>query len=350
MTSHQTSAASAPHISTAFDGVRLHVVTGKGGTGKSTFAAALALSLAEAGKKVLLCEVEGRQSLSRLFGVAGVSYTEERVAVSRQGGEVYALSVEPRAALMDYLDTFYVMGGRAGKMLDKIGAVEFATTIAPGLRDVLLTGKVYEAAGRTTKGRRRHGGDPVFDAVVVDAPPTGRVTRFLNVSAEVSGLAKIGPIHKQADSMRQMMHSDSTRVHLVTLLEEMPVQETQDGIDELRAAALPVGAVVMNQIRKSDFSSAEHAALARGEVEVDDLAEVLHGTVAGECPDPDTVAEGLLRFGRDHADRLAMQADQMDRVLDFGQPTLRLPQLMGNVDLGGLHDLADVIRKQGVRS
>lgn len=350
MTNHQSRSGFAPHISTAFDGVRLHVVTGKGGTGKSTFAATLALSLAEQGKKVLLCEVEGRQSLSRLFGVAGVSYTEERVAVSRHGGEVFALSVEPRAALMDYLDTFYVMGSRAGKMLDKIGAVEFATTIAPGLRDVLLTGKVYEAAGRTTNGRRRHGGQPVFDAVVVDAPPTGRVTRFLNVSAEVSGLAKIGPIHKQADSMRQMMHSPSTRVHLVTLLEEMPVQETQDGIDELRAAGLPVGAVVMNQVRTSDFTSGENATLAAGDVDVADVAEALRGTVAGDCPDPDTVAERLVTFGRDHAARLTMQANQAQRVASFERPTLRLPQLMGSVDLGGLHDLSEVIRKQGVRS
>ena len=75
----------------------------------------------------------------------------------------------------------------------------------------------------------------------MDAPPTGRITRFLNVNDEVAGLAKIGPIHNQAQAVMRVLKSPETAVHLVTLLEEMPVQETADGIAELRAAGLPVG-------------------------------------------------------------------------------------------------------------
>ena len=166
---------------------RLHVVTGKGGTGKTTVAAALALALAAGGRRVLLCEVEGRQGIAQLFDVPPLPYEERKIAVAAGGGDVYALAVEPKAALMEYLELFYRMG-RAGKVLERLGAVDFATTIAPGLRDVLLTGKVYEAA-------RRRGADrgPSTTRSCSTHRPPGASTRFLNVNEEVAGLAKVGP-------------------------------------------------------------------------------------------------------------------------------------------------------------
>src|ERR1700712_1848554 len=129
---------------------------------------------------------------------------------------------------------------RAGRALRKMGAVDFATAIAPGLSDVLLTGKIKEAATRRRDGR------PVYDAVVVDAPPTGRITRFLNVAGEVAGLARSGPIKTQSDGVMAVLRSPQTAVHLVTLLEDMPVQETADAIADLTAAGLPVGSVIVN--------------------------------------------------------------------------------------------------------
>ncbi len=75
-----------------------------------------------------------------------------------------------------------------------MGAVDFATTIAPGLRDVLLTGKAVEVVRRRDKTA-----SDSYDAVVLDAPPTGRIAKFLNVNSEMSGLAKAGPIRKHAD-------------------------------------------------------------------------------------------------------------------------------------------------------
>src|SRR6266508_456566 len=210
---------------------RLHVVTGKGGTGKTTVAAALAMALATEGTNVLLMEVEGRQGLAQIFDVPPLPYQERKIAVAPAGGDVYALAVEPEAALLEYLDMYYHLG-RAGKALDRFGVVDFVTTIAPGLRDVLLTGKVYEAARRKVRGQF------VYDAVVLDAPPTGRIPRFLNVNAEVAGLAKVGPVRSQADSIMDMLRSERTAVHLVTLLEEMPVQETVDAVEHLHALAL----------------------------------------------------------------------------------------------------------------
>src|SRR5262250_1920658 len=97
---------------TDWDGVRLHVVTGKGGTGKTTVAAALALALASSGKPVLLIEVEGRQGIAQLFDVPPLPYEERKVAVApaadgRPGGDVYALAVDPQSALTEYLEMFY---------------------------------------------------------------------------------------------------------------------------------------------------------------------------------------------------------------------------------------------------
>src|SRR5580704_1831335 len=142
---------------TDWDGVRLHVVTGKGGTGKTTVAAALALALATAGRKVLLIEVEGRQGIARLFDCPPLPYAERKVAIglgadsgAGQGGDVYALAVDPEGALLDYLAMFYGMR-RAGSALTKLGVVDFATTIAPGLSDVLVTGKATEATRRRVR-------------------------------------------------------------------------------------------------------------------------------------------------------------------------------------------------------
>ncbi|MFE6852001.1 ArsA family ATPase, partial [Streptomyces sp. NPDC057674] len=222
---------------------RLQVVSGKGGTGKTTVAAALALALATEGKRTLLVEVEGRQGIAQLFETEALPYEERKIAVAPGGGEVYALAIDAERALLDYLQMFYKLG-TAGRALKKLGAIDFATTIAPGVRDVLLTGKACEAVRR----REKHGGH-TYDHVVMDAPPTGRITRFLNVNDEVAGLARIGPIHNQAQAVMRVLKSPETAVHLVTLLEEMPVQETADGIAELRAAELPVGRVVVNMVR-----------------------------------------------------------------------------------------------------
>ena len=160
-------------------------MTGKGGTGKTTVAGALALALAAGGHRVLVMETEGRQGLAQLFDTPPLPYEERRVATAPEGGEVFALAVDAHGALLEYLDLFYKLG-RAGRALDKMGAVDFATTVAPGLRDVLLTGKAYEAVRHNRGGRR------TYDAVVMDAPPTGRITRFLNVNHEVAGLARSG--------------------------------------------------------------------------------------------------------------------------------------------------------------
>ena len=310
---------------------RLDVVTGKGGTGKTTAAAALALALASGHRKVLLCEVEGRQGIASLFDVAPLSYGERRLAVGPDGGEVYGLAVDAEAALLEYLEMFYRLG-RAGKALDRFGVVDFATTVAPGVRDVLLIGKVFEAT------RRRANGRPVYDAVVLDAPPTGRIGRFLNVNSEVAGIAKVGPIRAQATSIMTLLRSPQTRVHVVTTLEEMPVQETLDALDELDEIRLPVGAVVVNAQRGSELTPAQLHAALHGTLDAQQVAAELKEAGA---PSDDTTVSALLAQAREHAEREHLEQEQLRRLEQAGRPILALPYVTSGVDLGALYELAD---------
>jgi anion-transporting ArsA/GET3 family ATPase len=313
---------------------RLHVVTGKGGTGKTTVAAAMALALADRGKRILLVEVEGRQGLAQLFDVPPLPYVERRIAVGPAGGEVFALAVDAEAALLEYLDMYYHLG-RAGKALDKVGAVDFVTTIAPGLRDVLLTGKVYEAT------RRKSHGHLAYDAVVLDAPPTGRIGRFLNVNHEVAGLAKVGPIRNQADAIMGMLRSDVTQVHLVTLLEEMPVQETLDAVSQLEKLELRIGSVVVNMVRRSPL---DDDALALAVKEKLPAAELARGLRAAGLSAAKEVVATLIAEAHDHAIRVGLERENRDRIDALGKRVTELALVPDGIDQGTLFDLAEELR------
>jgi anion-transporting ArsA/GET3 family ATPase len=327
---------------TDWDGVRLHVVTGKGGTGKTTVAGALALALAADNKKVLLIEVEGRQGIAQLFDVPPLPYAERRIAVglgtrAHQGGDVFALVADPESALIEYLEMFYSLR-HAGTALAKLGVMDFATTIAPGLRDVLLTGKAAEAVRRKDDKRGR-----AYDAVVMDAPPTGRIGRFLNVTSEVSDLARVGPIRGHADTVQKVIRSPETVVHFVTVLEEMPVQETLDGVAELRALGVRAGGIIVNMTRPLELPPGQLQAVADGDV---DQAQLALGLKSAGLDDSTGLAAALAMELSAQAKTALGQELQQQRLDTVGQPCYQLPWLTGDIGLAGLYRLASALREQ----
>ncbi len=319
---------------------RLHFVSGKGGTGKSTVAAALALALAAGGRRVLLVEVEGRQGIAQLFDVPQLPPVETRVASADGGGEVYALAIDIETAFLEYLDMFYNLGF-AGRAMRKIGAIEFATTIAPGLRDVLLTGKVKECVVRTDKK-----GNRAYDEVVVDSPPTGRIGNFLDVTKAMADLAKGGPVRSQSEGVVRLLHSADTVVHLVTLLEALPVQETADAVRELAAADLQLGTVIVNRTEPTFLPVDSLEAIAEGNI---DAAAIQDGLAKTGITLSEADFAGLLTESIEHASTLSAQVESAAQLDELDVARMSLPMLADGVDLGGLYELAAKLAEQGVR-
>ncbi|KDN16343.1 ArsA-related P-loop ATPase [Amycolatopsis rifamycinica] len=319
---------------------RLHFVTGKGGTGKTTLAAALGLALAREGRRVLLIEVEGRQGIAQLFDTEPLPYAEQRIAAVPGGGELRALHVDVEAALLEYFEMFYNLGF-AGRTLRRMGAIEFATTLAPGLRDVLLTGKIKECVGRTESDGRH-----TYDAVVVDAPPTGRVVKFLDVTKALTDLAKTGPIRGQAEGVVRLLHSGETVVHLATLLEEMPVRETVEAVAELDGADLRPGAVLVNRVRPLRLPARSITAAADGRV---DASRVRTGLASAGLKLPQDTLDALVEETVEHAVRVAAEQRAREQLAEADLPTLELPDVTDGIDVAALYELAEALTDQGVR-
>lgn len=318
---------------------RLHFVSGKGGTGKTTVAAALAIALASEGKKVLLVEVEGRQGIAQRFDVPPLPPTDHQVATAEDGGGVWALALDIEHALLEYLDMFYNLGF-AGRAIKKVGAIDFVTTVAPGLRDVVITGKIKERVIATDKQGRL-----LYDAVVVDSPPTGRIGNFLDVTAAMRDLAKTGPIRNQSEGVVTLLHSAQTAVHLCTLLEAMPIQETIEAVDELVGKDLNIGAVFVNRVRPHHLPDDQFDEIAEGQVDSTALRAELEA--AGLTVTDEDFA-GLLTETIDYAVRLQAQQVARADLDEVPAPQIELPELDEHVDLGALYQLARTMKEAGV--
>jgi anion-transporting ArsA/GET3 family ATPase len=298
------------------DRARLVVVTGKGGTGKTTVAAGLAVAAAGRGRRVLVVEVEGRQGLAGLFGRAALDHREARVADG-----VSALAVDPDESLREYLERYGF--GPLARLLSWAHLNRFITAAAPGLGDVLLVGKVWEAATRAGRGGRG-----AYDLVVLDAPPTGRVVPFLRAPETVAELARVGPIRSQADRVRDLLDDPGrTAVVLTCLPEELPVTETLEAIGALRRAGLPVGGVVANRVTGDQLGgrAGRLAALAR---DPGPLAAVAAGTGLDAA-----ALETLVGEARDRQRQVTRERRLLKELrggLD-GLPMVELPFLAGGV-------------------
>jgi anion-transporting ArsA/GET3 family ATPase len=221
------------------------IVSGKGGTGKSVVAASLATAAAASGRRTLLVELEGRGEISRTIGVPDPGFSEVPVP---QGFSV--LSVSPRAAAVEYIHLFFGMD-RLSRPLLRAGALDQVIGAAPGFRDLLSCGKLYEIQEvRRTDPRDKD--RPLYDLLVVDAPPTGQIASFLAAPGAFADLARVGRIKRQAVAVERFLRANAAVV-LVAVPEEMAVAETVEAIPAIEATGVAVAAVAANRHRDPVF-------------------------------------------------------------------------------------------------
>lgn len=294
---------------------RVLIVTGKGGVGKSTVSGALAVAATRSGRRTCLVEVESRQTFSRLFSTQAWDFSEREFRPN-----LWGLSVDPEASLREYLDMFYG-ARRLSRFVASSSAVEFATAAAPGIKDVLLIGKVKEMERRRDPDGRFH-----YDCIVVDAPPTGRITNFLRAPDATTELVNVGPIRQQAQSVIDMLlDPHRTHLQLVTVLEEMPVQETLDSARALGELGVAVGPVIVNRVQAERFDAAARKALEA--MSADELCRLLTSV---DVDLDEEAADALVDLGAAVVRRAELQQrlrEGLARRLPL--PTLELPYVAG---------------------
>jgi anion-transporting ArsA/GET3 family ATPase len=312
---------------------RLAIVSGKGGVGKTTVAAAIAVAAARTGRHVLVVEVEEREGLAPLFGQTHIGYEEKTLAPNITG-----LSVVPDEALVEYLFLFY--GIRyVGRVLRGSKAVEFATNVAPGLRDILLIGKIKEAERRRVQGRY------VYDLIVLDAPPTGRLPRFLEAPRSIVELVHSGPIRQQAQGVLDMVYDPKRcQVVLVTLPEDMPVRETAESAETLSKMGVALAPVVVNRAYPEVFPPdvlTTVATDARGVLAAD--------SEKASIGLRDEALDQLARVAGAHARRTVNQLEAIaDLERETGLDRLTLPYLFsGRMGQDSIAELATRLTEQG---
>jgi anion-transporting ArsA/GET3 family ATPase len=291
------------------------VVGGKGGVGKTTVGASIAVAAARAGADVLLVELEGRSSLGPLLGCGPLPYEPVTVDVGlgSGAGSIQARRIQPDEALSDYLDSAG-LGPLVGR-LSRSGAIDVVSTTAPGIRDLVVLGKVRQIEERSSA-----------DLVVVDAPATGHALTFLTSPAGLADAAQGGPVRDQAEQVLAMFADDRRcQVLLVTLPEETPVNETVEAAFALEdQVGIKLAPVVVNGLWP----------------EVPGLADAI---VDGSSPALDAARYRLARMDaqRREVDRLAVE--------------LPLPQILLEqrfspaLNLDDLHALADAFTIESTR-
>jgi anion-transporting ArsA/GET3 family ATPase len=269
------------------------IVAGKGGVGKTTVTAALAVAAARAGQKVLIVEVEGKSGLPSMFGAPALGYDEIDL-----DPRIRARFLTPDAALIDYLHSHGLK--RISKRLVASGALDVVATAVPGMRDILVLGKVKSLE----EGR-------AADLILVDAPAAGHAITFLLSARGLLDAVRVGPVRKQAQDVVDLI-SDGRRcqVLLVTMPEETPVSEvieTAFAIEDKAGVAL--GPVVVNGC----FAPMPAYALAH------DVQSSGRFVSAREADD-------LVHAAEFRAERHELQQEQIDRLRrELPLPQIELP-------------------------
>src|SRR3954471_23302747 len=252
---------------------RLVVVMGKGGVGRTTVAAALGLTAARAGKRVMIAEVAQQERLSRVFRKEGVGYSETELA-----DNFYVMSVDPQHALEEYLGA-QIPGPLSGALLHN-RIFEYFVAAAPGVRELTTIGKVWELAQLD----RKYGSSTRYDLVIMDAPASGHGLAMLRAPRTFGEIARVGPIRRRADAIHDFLRDpERTGVVSVALPQEMPVNETIEFREKLGTdLGMAVDAVVVNQLLPERFTAddAERIETVNGDHGSPEVASALRAALS----------------------------------------------------------------------
>lgn len=305
---------------------RLLFITGKGGVGKSTVAAALGVVATRQGKRTIVCEVAQQERMSSVFHKQGVGYHETEIAPG-----LFAFSIDPQRALEEYLQ-LQIKIKPLYELMFKNRVFTYFAAATPGLRELVTIGKVWELAQLDRRVKR----GAKYDLVIVDAPATGHGIGFLRTPKTFGDIARVGPVKRQADAIYKFITDPAlTSVCAVAWPEEMPVNETLDLRRSLRdELELELDEIFMNGLYPELFGDDE-AAL---------MDEVLEREQAANG-DGSPLARAALRAALSEHRRASAQQDQLERLrAESGEQVLELPFLFRpRLDMDAVGELADVI-------
>jgi len=300
---------------------RLVVVTGKGGVGRTTVAAALGLLATRQGKRTMVAEVAQHERMSRAFRREGVGYSETELVEG-----LWAMSVDPQRALDEYLGQ--QIGAPLSNLLFHNRIFEYFVAAAPGVRELTTIGKVWELAQLERRDRRAS----PYDLVILDAPASGNGLATLHAPRTFAEIARVGPVRRRADMIDDFLRDPQrTGVVSVSLAQEMPVNETIEFRAKLRdEMGMHTDAVVVNALLPERFDAAE--------------AERIEA-VNGGHGSPEVAA--ALRAALSQHRRARSQQAQLERLEDEVGDVVTLPYLCEpELSLADFEQLADVLERE----
>jgi anion-transporting ArsA/GET3 family ATPase len=296
---------------------RLLFVTGKGGVGKTTIAAALGQLAATRGKRTLLCEVDAKGALAAAFETGPTEFREREIAT-----DLWAMSMDTEASLKEYLSLQLRL-----PLLSRIGPLartfDFVANAAPGVKEILVVGKLCWEV------RERH-----YDLVVVDAPASGHIVGQLAAPQGIKDLVQVGLVRDQTGWMLDILSDPAqTGVVIVATPEEMPVAETIELSANLREqTSVDLAAVVVNRVLPELFTRGEEAVFRalRAPAAVGALAGALGSAGPAGGTGTGSAVEALLdgaelavKLRRTRAEHLEALRDDLDEAVGL----LYVPEL-----------------------